>query len=144
MPIFRCRLWAWSRRQRCPRIFASVLDVHPTRVLTSSYVRALQTAQPFGERFAREAEVDPLLHEFSALDADRLQGLRGYQRRPLADAYWQAADPALRDGPGAETFFEFDARVKAFATNTLPSLSPGCVLFCCSATASGLRCCSGS
>ena len=117
-----------SQAAALPEIFASVLKVQLTRVLASSYVRALQTAQPFGERFAQPPEVDPLLHEFSALDANLLQGLLGYQRRPLADAYWQAADPALRAGPDAETFLEFDARVEAFVTTTLPSLRDGCVL----------------
>jgi len=61
-----------------------------------------------------QAEVHPLLHEFSALDADQLQGMMGAQRRPLADAYWAAADPRLRAGPNAETFAEFSARVDAF------------------------------
>ena len=112
-----------------PAAFASVLDVQPSRVLVSSYVRARQTAEPFCERFALQAEVDPLLHEFSALDANLLQGMLGAERRPLADAYWQAADPALRSGPEAETFFEFNARVEGFVTTTLPSLSNGCVLF---------------
>jgi len=112
-----------------PGAFASVVAVPPARVLVSSYVRAVQTALPFCERFGRQAEADPLLHEFSALDANLLQGLLGYERRPLADAYWQAADPALRAGPDAETFFEFDARVDAFATSTLPLLPDGSVLF---------------
>ena len=112
-----------------PDIFASVMNVEPSRVLVSSYVRAMQTAEPFCERFGCQAEVDPLLHEFSALDANLLQGLLGAERRPLADAYWQAADPALRAGPDAETFFEFDARVDAFATTTLPLLPDRCVLF---------------
>ena len=112
-----------------PEAFASVLDVQPSRVLVSSYVRALQTAQPFCERFSCQAEVDPLLHEFSALDAKQLQGMLGAELRPLADAYWQTADPTLRAGPDAETFVEFDARVKAFATATLPTLSHDCVLF---------------
>ena len=61
-----------------------------------------------------QAEVHPLLHEFSALDADQLQGMMGAHRQPLADAYWAAADPRLRAGPNAETFAEFSARVDAF------------------------------
>ena len=58
-----------------PEVFASALDVQPSSVLVSSYVRALQTAQPFCERFGCQAEVDPLLHEFSALDPSLLQGM---------------------------------------------------------------------
>ena len=112
-----------------PAVFASVMNVEPSRVLVSSYVRAMQTAEPFCEHFGCQAEVDPLLHEFSALDANLLQGLLGAERRPLANAYWEAADPALRAGPDAETFFEFDARVDAFASTTLPLLADRCLLF---------------
>ena len=93
---------------------AGLLDAEPSRVLVSSYVRALQTAAPYCARVHCQAEVHPLLHEFSALDADQLQGMMGGQRRPLADAYWASADPQLRAGPKAETFAEFSARVDAF------------------------------
>lgn len=53
---------------------AELLDVEPSRILTSSYVRAVETAAPLCARWQRQAEVHPLLHEFSALDADRLLG----------------------------------------------------------------------
>ena len=112
-----------------PEVFASAVYVQPSRVLVLSYVGALQTAQPFCKRFGCQAEVDPLLHEFSALDASLLQGMLGAERRPLADAYWQTAELALRAGPGAETFFELVARVKAFAATNLPLLPDDSVLF---------------
>ena len=93
---------------------AGLLDAEPSRVLVSSYLRARQTAAPYCARVHRQAEVHPLLHEFSALDADQLQDMTGAERRPLADAYWAAAEPDLRTGPKAETFAEFGARVDAF------------------------------
>jgi len=93
---------------------AELLDVEPSRIRTSSYVRAVETAAPLCARWQRQAEVHPLLHEFSALDADRLLGMTGVERRPLADAYWVAADPEIRMGPKAETFVEFADRVDAF------------------------------
>lgn len=93
---------------------AGLLDAEPSRILVSNYVRALATAAPYCARVGRQAEVHPLLHEFSALDTDQLQGMMGVQRRPLADAYWAAADPRLRSGPKPETFAEFSARVDAF------------------------------
>ena len=95
-------------------VLAGLFDSAPSRILVSSYVRALETAAPYCARVHRQAEVHPLLHEFSALDADQLQGMMGAQRRPLADAYWAAADPQLRAGPKAETFAEFSARVDTF------------------------------
>ena len=93
---------------------AELLDIEPSRILTSSYVRALETAAPLCARWQRQAKVHPLLHEFSALDADRLLGMTGVERRPLADAYWAAADPEIRMGPKAETFLEFADRIDAF------------------------------
>ena len=107
------------------KALAALLEQEPSRVLVSSYVRALQTAAPYSVRVRRQAEVHPLLHEFSALDADHLQGMLGAQRRPLSDAYWAAADPLLRAGPKAETFAEFSARVDAFVVElaSLPDRS---------------------
>ena len=101
---------------------AERLEVKPSRILTSSYVRAIETAAPLCARWQRRAEIHPLLHEFSALDADRLQGMTGVERRPLADAYWEAADPEIRMGPKAETFLEFTDRIDAFVPelNRLP------------------------
>ena len=66
---------------------ATVLDVKPSCVLVSSYLRAIETAEPFCARHDCLPEIHPLLHEFSALDANGLQGMTGAERRPLADAY---------------------------------------------------------
>lgn len=94
---------------------ARLLDVEPSRILVSSYVRAVETAAPLCARVQRQAEVHPLLHEFSALDTDQLKGMLGVERRPLAESYWAAADPDFRTGPKAETFLEFADRVDAFS-----------------------------
>lgn len=98
---------------------AEAFDGEVSRVLTSSYVRAIDTAAPLCARFGLQPEIHPLLHEFSALDSDQLCGMTQAERRPLADAYWATTDPEVRMGPKAETFLEFAARVEAF----LPKLS---------------------
>ena len=54
-------------------VLAGLLDSAPSRILVSSYVRALETAAPYCARVGHQAETHPLLHEFSALDADQLQ-----------------------------------------------------------------------
>ena len=110
------------------RALAGLLDADPPRVLVSQYLRARQTAEPLCERVGCVAEVHPLLHEFSALDPALLQGMTGEQRRPIAAAYWQAADPAVRRGPQAETFLEFDARLAAFVEE-LPNLPDRTIVF---------------
>jgi alpha-ribazole phosphatase len=107
---------------------ADFLPAEPSRVLVSPYIRALDTARPYCLRVGREATVHPLLQEFSALDADSLQGMTGEQRRPIADAYWRAADPTVRRGAKAEAFFEFNSRVTGFMAE-LAHLPNECVLF---------------
>ena len=107
---------------------AASLDVDPSRVLVSKYLRARETARWFCERVGRAAEMHPLLHEFSALDPSLLEGMTGQERRPIAAAYWQTADPGVRRGPQAETFLEFDARLSAFIEE-LPRLADRTVLF---------------
>lgn len=107
---------------------AKFLTVNPARVLTSSYLRARQTAEPFCERVGMTPEVHPLLHEFSALDSDLVAGMLGAERRPVADAYWKASDPAARHGPLAETFAEFNSRVAGFVAE-MPSLPDRTVMF---------------
>ena len=107
---------------------AELLPNNPSQVLVSPYVRARDTAQAYCLRVGREAHIHPLLQEFSALDPALLEGMTGEQRRPIADAYWHAADPTIRRGVNADTFIEFDARVAEFMIE-LPRLPAGCVLF---------------
>ena len=107
---------------------ATLLDVQPSRVLVSEYLRARETAHPFCAKVGRRADVHPLLHEFSALDPAMIEGMTGEQRRPIANDYWQTADPTIRMGSGAETFLEFSARVTEFL-HELAQLPDQCVLF---------------
>ena len=107
---------------------ASLLPAKPSHILVSKFVRARQTAQPYCARVGREAEIHPLLHEFSALDPALLEGMTGEGRRPIANAYWQTADPSVRMGAQAETFLEFSARVAEFIAE-LPDLPGESVIF---------------
>jgi broad specificity phosphatase PhoE len=100
----------------------------PSRIMVSPYLRAQQTAEPYLKTLGRHAEVNSLLQEFSALDPELLKGMSGEKRRPIAVAYWNAADPEARWGPNADTFREFDERVTAFIAQ-LPQLPDRCVLF---------------
>ncbi len=43
-----------------------------------------------------------------------IEGLRGQERKPFVQAYWDEPDPHRRCGVEADTFAEFDARVRAF------------------------------
>ena len=109
-------------------LVAELLDVEPVLLLSSTYVRAIDTARPFSEKTGCPITPHPLLHEFSALDAGLIEGMVTAQRRPLADAFWSTADPDLRHGPGSETFREFSSRVAGFA-GELQHLPQDTVLF---------------
>ncbi len=95
-------------------LLAQLLDVDPMLVLTSTYLRARETAKPFCIKTGCPATPHPLLHEFFNLDPTDLAGMTGVERGPIAAAYRQQVQPTLRAGERAETFAEFDARVTAF------------------------------
>ena len=83
-------------------------------VWASKFLRTQQTAEPFCQRFERAARIHPALHEFSMIDEALIAGLDGPQRKPFVKTYWDDPNPQRRHGSGAETFAEFDARVRGF------------------------------
>ncbi len=101
---------------------ATVLDLQPGRIVVSEYVRTHQTALPFCNKVSMQPMILSALNEFSCLDPGLIQGMVGAQRRPIAEAYWQTADPEQRMGEQADTFHEFEQRVAAFIPelDTLP------------------------
>lgn len=95
-------------------VLSTLLPTNPALILTSSFLRAQQTASPFEQRIGLAATDHPLLHEFDNFDLSLIAGMNGAQREPLREAYWLAFDPNQRMGKTAETFTEFDQRVAAF------------------------------
>jgi broad specificity phosphatase PhoE len=93
---------------------SKLLPEQPSLILTSSFIRAQQTATPFTTRVGKAAEVHSLVHEFDNFDLNLIAGMNGAQREPLREAFWQEADPNKRMGIAAETFAEFDQRVQTF------------------------------
>ena len=83
-------------------LVAELLDVEPVLLLSSTYVRAIDTARPFSEKTGCPITPHPLLHEFSALDAGLIEGMVTAQRRPMAEAFWDQADLDLRHGLSGE------------------------------------------
>lgn len=114
--------------QRQAAALADALTLRPEKVLVSAYVRAQETAHPFCAKLGLQPVLHPLMHEFSTLDSAKMAGLNGDQRWPHVQAYWEAADPALRTGENAETFHEFNARVAQFQAE-LPQLPHGTLCF---------------
>jgi broad specificity phosphatase PhoE len=119
---------------------ASLLPAKPSHILVSKFVRALQTAQPYCARVGREAEIHPLLHEFSALDPALLEGMTGEGRRPIANAYWQTADPSVRMGLRRKLSWN-SAPASPSSSRSYPSF-PARALY--SVMESGSACCVGN
>ena len=107
---------------------AGLLPERPSAIFTSKYLRAQHTAEPYATRAGLAPQTHPLLHEFSTIDHRLMAGMNGEQRRPMADAYWLAADPHHRMGDEAETFTEFAQRVDDLIPQ-LQTMPDGAVMF---------------
>jgi alpha-ribazole phosphatase len=106
-----------------------LLPGSPSLVLVSPFRRAIDTASPYCAKHEASFTVLELLREFTMIDPALLAGMTGAERRPIADAHWEEADPFKRMGARAETFLEFDERVAAFVHDKLPTLPEGAVVF---------------
>lgn len=99
----------------------------PDLLICSPYRRALDSAAPLMRRFpAVPLETWPV-EEFTPLAAAGWRNTTAADRRGAVDAYWQAMDPQRVEGPGAESFAGFLARVES-AWQRLKALSGGTVL----------------
>ena len=89
----------------------------PTLIALSPYLRTHLTAQPTIDRFPQvPVEILPI-EEFTYLEPSRWNGTSRTERLPHIEAYWQTADPAYRDGPGAESFDILLGRVELTLTS---------------------------
>jgi broad specificity phosphatase PhoE len=85
------------------RQVAQVLADAPALIVTSSYLRARQTAQPTISRFPAAAYQEWPVHEFSYLGELHGRTTTPQERQPYAQAYWDRADPH-HASRGAESF----------------------------------------
>ena len=97
-------------------------------VYTSELRRTHETAAPYCRAHGITPQALPLLNEFSCLAFELIRGMDGAALRPLADAYWQRADPQECSGAGADSFAAFNQRVSAFLAHH-PQLADGSLLF---------------
>ncbi len=78
----------------------------PDLIVTSSYPRAKQTAEP-----TMLSQEEWPVEEFTYLSSMHGENLTVHDRRPLVEAYWETCDPFYFDGPGSESFEQFIERV---------------------------------
>jgi len=85
----------------------------PKLIVVSPFLRARQTAEPFIMRFpAATVETTWPVQEFTYISPQRCLQTTFEDRRPLVEGYWSKASPGYVDGPGAESFGGFIARVR--------------------------------
>ena len=110
------------------REFAERLDCKPTLLVTSSFLRAQQTAEPLRQRFPEVPVEEWPIHEFSFLNPALHKGTSEADRESHVVAYWQREDPAYSDGQEAESFTFFVDRAREAIRRLIHSKPGGCVV----------------
>lgn len=91
---------------------ALAFEQAPTLIVTSRYMRAIQTAQYTIDRFPNVPVETWDVHEFTYLSFAAIGKTTLEERRPIVQDYWDRADPAYVHGEDAESFDHFVQRVK--------------------------------
>jgi len=97
-------------RQQAELVSQAITD-RPDLVATSPYIRTIQSAHPTITRFEPVALAQWQIQEFTYLEPTNWVGSTMKDRLPAVIKYWEMADPQYHDGPGAESFVDFMARV---------------------------------
>lgn len=93
------------------RDIANAFTQKPDLIVSSSMVRAQQTAAPTIARFYPIAQEEWAVHEFTYLAPDRYAGTTLDDRRPFAREYWERNDPFYKDGEVGESFADLMERI---------------------------------
>ncbi|MDX2005650.1 MAG: histidine phosphatase family protein [Meiothermus sp.] len=110
----------WQQARATAQIFKQA----PDRVITTSFVRTGQTAQPLLERFPGLPQAQWPVQEFVELSYRNRNNSNAEEREPKVRAYWEAADPDYHDGEGAESFRQLMARAD-WAIGAMHKAEPG-------------------
>ena len=113
---------------RQARQIARVLPGAPALIVTSSYLRARQTAQPTMTRFPAAAGQEWPVHEFTYLGGLHGRTTTPRERAPYARAYWDRADPH-HASHGAESFTGLLGRTAGFLDRLTAQSSGPVVVF---------------
>lgn len=83
----------------------------PDWIVSSPYLRALETAAPLRVLHPAAKFEEWPVQEFTFLDESRCRQTTTEQRRPFVARYWESCLPDYVDGPGAESFAQFFRRI---------------------------------
>ncbi|MFP3968963.1 histidine phosphatase family protein [Actinomadura fulvescens] len=102
-------------RHQAERVAASFQE-SPELIVSSSFVRARETAAPTRERFPEVPYEEWPVQEFTYLGNLHGPATTGEQRRPFAEAYWRRADPGYINGGDGESFHDLVTRARSCLT----------------------------
>lgn len=95
------------------------VDRRPDLLIVSSFIRSQETAAPIRERWPEVPCAVWPIHELTYLSPQRCIGTTKETRQPWVDAYWRDCNPDHVDGPDAESFRSFVARLTDFHAGLL-------------------------
>jgi len=95
------------------KLVSELIDIEPDLVITSSYIRTQQTADPFLKKYSNiKTEVWPI-HEFDFLSPKECMDTTVEQRKPWVKSFWDKCEVYHTHGEGSESFGDFKSRVLA-------------------------------
>jgi broad specificity phosphatase PhoE len=100
----------WQQAEKIAQYLCN--EAHPDLIVTSSFRRAQQTAQPTLALLPSVLREVWAVHEFTylGLQHDTLSTIK--ERQPLVENYWEQCRPFAVDSPASESFVSFIKRVK--------------------------------
>jgi broad specificity phosphatase PhoE len=105
-------LTAFGRRQA--HEVAGRVQRQPDLLIASAFQRATATAEPILARWPLTRRETWPIQELTYLSPARCGGTTAETRRPWVEEYWRRCDPDYQDGPDAESFRSFMARLRNF------------------------------
>lgn len=99
--------------QRQALELADAITSAPDLIISSPYLRAMDTALPTASRYPDVPFEVWAVQEFTYLAPNRFAGTTQSDRKPYVETYWSNGDAALVDGPGAESCEQLLGRARA-------------------------------
>lgn len=94
--------------------FADSIIEQPDLIITSSFLRTQQTAEPLMKKFPECKTIVLDIHEFTYLDRNVYNDTTPEERIGAIEAYFEKCDPFYRGGLEEETFYELMLRAEKF------------------------------
>lgn len=91
---------------------ANMVTRKPDLVIYTPYIRTLQSAKPLLKKFPAVTTEEWPLQEFTYLNPKKYHGTTRNDRKAEKLNYWQKLDPAYSDGDGAESYYDYIARIE--------------------------------